>query len=675
MNEQELQQWLREHGGQEGPVSTKTEYIDVPNPGFNPENPPNPSFNPPTIKQQVTTLVYRAKDTSTISVRPRMAGGTLPEGAEGPAQPSYDVVEQNPVKPAATGARQEASRDERYGVDQATGRTVKVTTITYTDGTNAVSREELPPEKQDTPRPTITTHNGALVAVTPDGKTQQLLPPPGEEPYKDYNIGGTIVRVNKDGTHQTLYEPPKQQPAGTMVDREDGAYIVRPDGSATKVQGLPPKAADPAKPPTERVNPADPTKRQVWNPVANSGAGAWEDSGTVAQDTSKPPTERVDPANPRRRQRWDPASGAWVDAGAVHQPEEMVALEGGRKGVIVRDEQNNAIAVRPLPVEGEEPLDLADEPTPSYVGRPQIGVNDVREDLQGYVRYLATKAKSGAITTAQAEKLRDQRLKLGQLYLEEQAAGRATATNIYQQQSTERGQDVSQSNVLAQVGTQGIGHATSILQATAGKSRNAGRAYLDALKVQEEHLGRLGGLYRPERTPVPESLRPTLGAGTPTPASPPGAGRGAVPAGPPGSPQRQAQEAAAQGAPTAPAPFVPASVAVQAPEASRPTVVSNAPSAPLQSGAVVQSATRDPVTQMLQQPGWGGAAPAAATPTQLSTTPTSGQLAVPASTASEAAGPMSFAEMEKFLLNAGFDPDSVLSTRANYLGVLLGEPI
>jgi hypothetical protein len=80
-------------------------------------------------------------------------------------------------------------------------------------------------------------------------------------------------------------------------------------------------AQDASKPPTERVNPSDPTRRQIWNPRANNGAGAWEDGGTVAQDASKPPTERVNPADPSRRQIWNPkangGAGGWEDSGAV----------------------------------------------------------------------------------------------------------------------------------------------------------------------------------------------------------------------------------------------------------------------------------------------------------------------------------------------------------------------
>jgi hypothetical protein len=75
-------------------------------------------------------------------------------------------------------------------------------------------------------------------------------------------------------------------------------------------------AQKPAEPPKERVDPADPTKRQTWNPQANGGQGAWEDAGAVAQP-DKPKYGQV---------RQDEQTGKWFGLTPSGQWEE---IQGG----------------------------------------------------------------------------------------------------------------------------------------------------------------------------------------------------------------------------------------------------------------------------------------------------------------------------------------------------------
>ncbi len=153
----------------------------------------------------------------------------------------------------------------------------------YRRGQEGVRRTEVTIDK-----PTQTAFNADLARTTPSATSQATAA------RDTVTVNGKVMQWN---------------PQTQRYDIEVGP------ASATSTE---------SKPPTERINPADPSKRQVWNPKGGAnGTGEWEESGTVAADPSKPPQERVNPSDPKRRQQWDPASNQWIDAGEMAQkPEE-----------------------------------------------------------------------------------------------------------------------------------------------------------------------------------------------------------------------------------------------------------------------------------------------------------------------------------------------------------------
>jgi hypothetical protein len=159
-----------------------------------------------------------------------------------------------------------------------------------------------------TPRPPSKTEQAAADDAG-DDLTQNPI-------YRQYLADGTYVEYRKapNGTDSQIvdYKPSaKFTQQQTRQDQGTGppggkAYIDEEGPNGRRLGWNPethqydrdigpaaPKPSEQAKPPTERVNPADPTKRQVWNPQANGGQGAWEDGGAVAQDAPKPVVQQV----------------------------------------------------------------------------------------------------------------------------------------------------------------------------------------------------------------------------------------------------------------------------------------------------------------------------------------------------------------------------------------------
>jgi hypothetical protein len=226
------------------------------------------------------------------------------------------------------------------------------------------------------------------------------------------------------GPSPSAQKPPEQaKPPTERVDPANPAHRQQWDPAANGGQGgwvdAGAVAQDASKPPTERVDPANPTRRQQWNPQANGGQGAWQDAGAAATDPSKPPTERVNPADPTKRQVWNPKAndgqGAWEDSGAVAQapakdtPATVVGSDGktyvkhtvegvnGQPGRVFYTDQAGQPATFP-----DDPSKAGYTPLPPGVPRfetnftkPDLGLGDRKAQLDALVT-------QGVITPAQA---------------------------------------------------------------------------------------------------------------------------------------------------------------------------------------------------------------------------------------------------------------------------------
>lgn len=136
--------------------------------------------------------------------------------------------------------------------------------------------------------------------------------------------GGTIVERNgqtfiikPDGTASRVEGVPAETPKGTLVDRPDGSYLVFPDGTSRKVDGLPPK--EPPSPYSQTVQDKDTGK---WWGLKKDGSG-WVEipGGPGAQQFRSPgpamPTFVVGMASDAIRQYADQLNAA-VAAGPAN---------------------------------------------------------------------------------------------------------------------------------------------------------------------------------------------------------------------------------------------------------------------------------------------------------------------------------------------------------------------
>jgi hypothetical protein len=172
---------------------------------------------------------------------------------------------------------------------------------------------------------------------------------------KDYvravtiNPDGSIAAIkNYDlSTGQEVASVPGQTAQPTVSIKE----VPQPDGSTKNVRVIsyPPDAAHPtgqeivapsevpgkpapeAKPPTERVNPADPSKRQRWDPKANGGQGDWVDAGPVAQAGAG--IKNVEPFRPDPS---DPNKDLGITAWAERQ-RQKIGQDPGAGGITKAD--------------------------------------------------------------------------------------------------------------------------------------------------------------------------------------------------------------------------------------------------------------------------------------------------------------------------------------------------
>jgi hypothetical protein len=502
-------------------------------------------------------------------------------GAQGVQHNTRTVEIDNPARDPSSDdydptAPKKISISEQSWVNKQTGATLTIRSKPGQEGTYEV-----------------VTQKGPEPSVTNQPPTERVNP---EDPSRRQVWNSATRQWEDAGGIAKPQQPPKEKD-------ENGRRWVwnEQTGQWEDVGPAAPPKQDPSKPPTERVNPADPKRRQVWNPQANGGQGAWEDGGSVAQDPSKPPTERVNPADPtkrqvwnpdtsqwedagpvsqkppeervnpadpKRRQRWDAATGQWVDAGEVYvKPDKQETKDiDGRPYRVVRDEQGNVQRYEPIEVQGTKPAILEDEPNPEFM------VGQVTKHLWEYKRYLDGKLARGEITDAQAKDMLEQRKTLGQTWIQEQSASRTAAETLYSGELTQRGQDVSMANQRMSTGGSVF---TSVLSDAADQNRYAkpgsdavGRAALAKLWLFKQFSGQLGGTHTPPPVKPRAALEQFANATPATPAAPAagvtikmpdgttitsgGPGAAAAPAGPPAS--TPSLPATDPQAPTAPAP-------------------------------------------------------------------------------------------------------------------------
>lgn len=123
------------------------------------------------------------------------------------------------------------------------------------------------------------------------GGKAETISAPANQPYigfADANAPGGI-RWERNQNFPTksgeTYEKPVYDDAGKkwvqpVTDAASGK-LLRSDPIPNGM--LPAKAKEDAKPPTERVDPENPGKRQRWNPSLKAGEGDWEEAGGVYQ--------------------------------------------------------------------------------------------------------------------------------------------------------------------------------------------------------------------------------------------------------------------------------------------------------------------------------------------------------------------------------------------------------
>lgn len=510
----------------------------------------------------------------------------------------------------------------------------------------------------------------------------ELFDPEGNEyspTYRYYFKDGSYVEARTAADGQD-YEITNYKPSQKFVN-ENPDVVGR--GTTEKA----------ATPPPTRPKPEDPNTYQTWNPRANNGQGAWEDSGPIAQkpsDAAKPPTERVNPADPTKRQVWNPQAnggqGAWEESGDVAPAKEArhatgVRYEGTTKvttysdgtetreeaapkqqesvteaGVtykITRDAQGNIVSKEVVPVIGGNRL--AEPP-----GAPPIDSTpgNTAQSLVAYSQWLNGKVLSGEIDPATATGLITQKRAEAETLINERSAAERAASSSRTQDITQRGQDTVTTQGRLSAANSGFNQIlTSVmpLLTQLPKGSEAGAMVLTGLlKLFKENAEQLGGLrdspsvgyskFQQPYAPPGASSTGTAPASMPVmPPPPPPPIPGAT-----GSPAHQSASVGAQpvaGSQTVPAP---------------PPAIGNsstgASALPTGAAALRGLPTFDPrelVNLITRGPGQSTGPPTA--------------VAAPGAPEGAGALPSTFGDTETMLQQLGFSPEVLAEARRQFL--------
>jgi hypothetical protein len=227
MNQQQVEQWIAQNGGP-GAVQYTSEKQRVPNPAFSmtlPDGSVNPQYQPgqPPTVEVVSEAWINSKTGATLRVGRRDDG-------------SFDVLENKSADPSK--AQNEDTPEKRNAAELQRQRE-----------RNAA----LPPDQDPAYETDADRRKRAEDRIAQQGRDAEAERTRKRQEAADARAGGTIVErpdgsyiIKPDGTATKVQGvPPPDAPKGTLVEREDGTYLVSADGkNATKVTGLPPKAQD-----------------------------------------------------------------------------------------------------------------------------------------------------------------------------------------------------------------------------------------------------------------------------------------------------------------------------------------------------------------------------------------------------------------------------------------------
>ncbi len=257
----------------------------------------------------------------------------------------------------------------------------------------------------------------------------------------------------------------------TRKEQEAKAEATRKEQEAKAERERKEAEAAAARPPQERVNPADPTKRQVWNPTSK----AWEDAGAVAQKPDKPdPGQLVTGGDGKKyRVRVGPNNETIVEETAVPaevKPPQNVIKRGddGRDYVLSVDAQGNGISRpvegssggRPKPRErmkdpaGGPDLELQDDGTWTPIkveGRPEAPdipalrgeFGSIATELSELSRQLEAEVGAGRLTPDRATSIFNARHAAATTRVNEIKTIVDSARGIYGDQVAQRGQSLA----------------------------------------------------------------------------------------------------------------------------------------------------------------------------------------------------------------------------------------
>ena len=232
-----------------------------------------------------------------------------------PKQLSEFIARNGNVTGQKVNAKKSLREPETITLEFANGATV-----TYQQAQNDPDTgEELTPFKivsSDESKPAA----AAQKQTTTPNATESVSAPTNQPYIGERKPGATDITWSRNPN----YTEGGKKASGQPYKNAQGKWV-QPwsDGSLTE---LPPEAVPfeekkPATPPQERVNPANPKERQVWNPSANGGQGAWEASGAITTAPAGPPQERDNP-NTNQRERWNAEAGTWEPVGGAFSPKK-----------------------------------------------------------------------------------------------------------------------------------------------------------------------------------------------------------------------------------------------------------------------------------------------------------------------------------------------------------------
>lgn len=297
-----------------------------------------------------------------------------------------------------------------------------------------------------------------------------------------------------------------QELMAAYPDQHLRIYDVVPAGELPAAR-VPPAPA----PPQERNNNG---RRERWDaasktwvdvgPAVNSSPTAGAQTRAQVAPTPTANLEPVkDPNSGRIVGLRDPKTGQTIPLPAPKDPAkpEILQLPGGRLVRISPDGQT---------IEDVTPANPADR-LPTQDQAPRFSPGQVTADLTRYAEYLRGEVAAGRLSPEQASRMMANRLDTAKVYLGEQNTAAEAGRTVLNEQTAQRGQDVSLStnrlnNATTQFGT-AAQTALALNPYLKKGSDLGGKVLLGLIELGRRSAQQFGGLNDIPRTEIPVALQ------------------------------------------------------------------------------------------------------------------------------------------------------------------------